>query len=179
VVVATGAGTYFGRTTQLVERAHPKLNVEEVTSRIVTWLLVIVGTLVVVTFVTALVHGQRLVDVLPVTLVLLMSAVPIALPVMFTVSMAVGSMELGRRGVLIMRLSAIEDAANMDVLCADKTGTLTLNQLSLICRWRARRARSGIASSPCRPNARPPRLPMSLPTPSSARQPRASAVSSG
>ena len=122
VVVATGARTYFGRTTQLVEGAHPKLHVEEVTSRVVRWLLVIVGTLVVVTFVTALVQGQRLVDVLPIALVLLMSAVPVALPVMFTVSMAVGSMELGRRGVLITHMSAIEDAANMDVLCADKTG---------------------------------------------------------
>ena len=103
----------------------------EVTSRIVKWLLMIVGSLSAVTFVTALAEGQRLVDVLPIALVLLMSAVPVALPVMFTVSMAVGSIELGRRGVLITHLSAIEDAANMDVLCADKTGTLTMNQLSL------------------------------------------------
>jgi H+-transporting ATPase len=131
VVVATGARTYFGRTTLLVEGAHPKLHVEEVTSRIVRWLLMIVGSLSLVTFVTALVQGQRVVDVLPIALVLLMSAVPVALPVMFTVSMAVGSMELGRRGVLITHLSAIEDAANMDVLCADKTGTLTMNELSL------------------------------------------------
>ena len=131
VVMATGAGTYFGRTTQLVESAHPKLHVEAVTSRVVRWLLLIVGALVAVTFVTALARGLPLVEILPVALVLLMSAVPVALPVMFTVSMAVGSMELGRHGVLITRLSAIEDAANMDVLCADKTGTLTMNQLSL------------------------------------------------
>jgi H+-transporting ATPase len=131
VVTATGARTYFGRTTQLVEGARPKLHVEEVISRIVMWLLAIVGSLSAVTFVMALVHGMRPVEVLPIVLVLLMSAVPVALPVMFTVSMAVGSMELGRRGVLVTRLSAIEDAANMDVLCADKTGTLTMNQLSL------------------------------------------------
>ena len=131
VVVATGARTNFGRTTELVESARPKLHVEEVTTRVVRWLLVIVGTLSAITFVTALVQGRHIVEVLPIALVLLMSAVPVALPVMFTVSMAVGSMELGRRGVLITRLSAIEDAANMDVLCADKTGTLTMNQLSL------------------------------------------------
>jgi plasma-membrane proton-efflux P-type ATPase len=130
VVVATGARTYFGRTTQLVESARPKLHVEEVTSRVVRWLMLIVGTLSIVTLVLALARGERLVDVLPIALVLLMSAVPVALPVMFTVSMAVGSMELGRRGILITRLSAIEDAANMDVLCADKTGTLTSNSLS-------------------------------------------------
>jgi len=131
VVIATGARTRFGRTTQLVDDARPKLHVDEVISRVVRWLLVIVGSLVVVTIVTALAQGQHILDVLPIALVLLMSAVPVALPVMFTVSMAVGSMELGRRGVLITRLNAIEDAANMDVLCADKTGTLTMNRLSL------------------------------------------------
>ncbi len=131
VVVATGARTYYGRTTQLVESAHPKLHVEQVISRVVRWMLLIVGVLVALTFVVALVQGQRIVDVLPIALVLLMSAVPMALPVMFAVTMAVGSMALGRRGVLITRLSAIEDAATMDVLCADTTGTLTMNQLSL------------------------------------------------
>jgi magnesium-transporting ATPase (P-type) len=67
----------------------------------------------------------------PLMLVLLMSAVPVALPVMFTVSMAVGSKELARRGVLVTRLSAAEDAATMDVLCVDKTGTITMNQLAV------------------------------------------------
>ena len=64
-------------------------------------------------------------------LVLLMSAVPVALPVMFTVSMALGSAELAKRGVLVTRLSAAEDAATMDVLCVDKTGTITMNQLAV------------------------------------------------
>jgi magnesium-transporting ATPase (P-type) len=67
----------------------------------------------------------------PLMLVLLMSAVPVALPVMFTISMAVGSKELARRGVLVTRLSAAEDAATMDVLCVDKTGTITMNQLAV------------------------------------------------
>ena len=64
-------------------------------------------------------------------LVLLMSAVPVALPVMFTVSMALGSKELAARGVLVTRLSAAEDAATMDVLCVDKTGTITMNRLAV------------------------------------------------
>src|SRR5690606_5260398 len=64
-------------------------------------------------------------------LVLLMSAIPVALPVMFTVSMAVGTKELANRGVLVTRLSATEDAATMDVLCVDKTGTITMNQLAV------------------------------------------------
>jgi len=67
----------------------------------------------------------------PLMLVLLMSAVPVALPVMFTVSMSIGSKELAKRGVLVTRLSAAEDAATMDVLCVDKTGTITMNQLAV------------------------------------------------
>ncbi len=132
VIIATGLKTFFGRTTQLVESAHPKLHVVEVITRVVKWLFLIVAILVAIALVVSLVEGLRLVDILPLSLVLLMSAVPVALPVMFTVSMAVGARELARRGVLVTRLSAAEDAANMDVVCADKTGTLTMNRLSFM-----------------------------------------------
>ncbi len=132
VVVATGVRTYFGRTTQLVESAHPKLHIEEVINAVVRWLFLIVGLMVAVTITASVIQGKQLLEILPLSLVVLMSAVPVALPVMFTVSMAVGSMELARRGVLVTRLSAAEDAANMTILCADKTGTLTVNRLSLI-----------------------------------------------
>ncbi|HLW65882.1 MAG TPA: HAD-IC family P-type ATPase, partial [Gemmataceae bacterium] len=84
-----------------------------------------------VVIVLSLIRGVPLVEMIPLMLVLLMSAVPVALPVMFTVSMAVGSAELAKRGVLVTRLSASEDAATMDVLCADKTGTITMNQLAV------------------------------------------------
>lgn len=131
VVVATGVGTYFGRTTQLVEGAQPKLHVEEVIARVVRWLFLIVGSLVALTLAVSIMNGLPLLDTLPIALVVLMSAIPVALPVMFTVSMALGSMELSRHGVLITRLNAVEDAATMNVLCADKTGTLTMNRLSL------------------------------------------------
>lgn len=130
VVTATGARTFFGRTTELVQSARPRLHVEAVITRLVKWLFLIVGTLVAVAVAGALASGVGLLEILPLSLVLLMSAVPVALPVMFTVSMAVGSIELGRRGVLITRLSAAEDAANMDVVCVDKTGTLTQNRLT-------------------------------------------------
>ncbi len=130
LVTATGVRTYFGRTTQLVEAAQPTLHIEAVVARVVKWLFVIVGALVAVALVASIVEGLRLVDILPLTLVLLMSAVPVALPVMFTVSMAVGAVDLAKRGVLVTQLNAAEDAANMDVLCADKTGTLTMNRPS-------------------------------------------------
>ena len=131
VVMLTGPKTYFGRTTQLVQEARPKLHIEAVVAKVVRWLFVIVGALLGMVVVLSLIRGVSLLEMVPLMLVLLMSAVPVALPVMFTVSMAVGSKELARRGVLVTRLSAAEDAATMDVLCVDKTGTITMNRLAV------------------------------------------------
>ena len=131
VVMLTGAKTYFGRTTELVQSAHPKLHIEAVIAKLVRWLFVIVAALLTVVIVMSLIRGTPLFEMIPLILVLLMSAIPMALPVMFTVSMAIGSAELAKRGVLVTRLSASEDAATMDVLCVDKTGTITMNQLAV------------------------------------------------
>lgn len=131
VVILTGAQTYFGRTTELVQKARPQLHIEAVVTKVVRWLFVIVGALLGVVIVLSLIRHMPLLDMVPLMLVLLMSAVPVALPVMFTVSMAVGAKELAKRGVLVTRLSAAEDAATMDVLCVDKTGTITMNQLAV------------------------------------------------
>jgi H+-transporting ATPase len=131
VVMLTGAKTYFGRTTDLVQQARPKLHIEAVVAKVVRWLFIIVGALLGMVVVMSLIRGASLLDMVPLMLVLLMSAVPVALPVMFTVSMAVGSKELAKRGVLVTRLSAAEDAATMDVLCVDKTGTITMNRLAV------------------------------------------------
>jgi plasma-membrane proton-efflux P-type ATPase len=131
VVMLTGAQTFFGRTTELVQKARPKLHIESVVAKVVRWLFVIVGSLLSVVAVLSLMRGTPLIEMVSLLLVLLMSAVPVALPVMFTVSMAVGSAELAKRGVLVTRLSAAEDAATMDVLCVDKTGTITMNQLAV------------------------------------------------
>jgi plasma-membrane proton-efflux P-type ATPase len=131
VVMLTGAKTFFGRTTELVQKARPKLHIEAVVSKLVRWLFVIVGALLGSVMVMSLIRGTPLLETVPLLLVLLMSAIPVALPVMFTVSMAVGSKGLAKRGVLVTRLSAAEDAATMDVLCVDKTGTITMNQLAV------------------------------------------------
>ena len=131
LVVLTGSATRFGRTTELVQVARPRLHSEDVVARVVRWLFVIVGALLAVTSVAALLRGYAAIEIAPLMLVLLLSAVPVALPVMFTVSMAIGSMELAKKGVLVTRLSASEDAASMDTLCADKTGTITLNRPSV------------------------------------------------
>jgi plasma-membrane proton-efflux P-type ATPase len=131
VVMLTGAKTYFGRTTELVQQAQPKLHIDAVVAKIVRWLFLVVGTLLSVVVVVSLIRGTPLLEMVPLILILFMSAIPLSLPVMFTVSMAVGSKELAKRGVLVTRLSAAEDAATMDVLCVDKTGTITMNQLAV------------------------------------------------
>lgn len=131
VVISTGAKTFFGRTTELVQEARPKLRIEAVVAKIVRWLFLIVGSLISVVVVLSLIRGAPLIEMIPLMLVLLMSAVPVALPVMFTVSMAYGAKELAKLGVLVTRLSAAEDAATMDMLCVDKTGTITMNQLAV------------------------------------------------
>ncbi|MCL1978229.1 MAG: plasma-membrane proton-efflux P-type ATPase [Candidatus Bathyarchaeota archaeon] len=132
VVVSIGVNTYFGRTTQLVQLAKPKLHIEEVIASVVRWLLVIVSVLAIVALVFSILRGFDVIDTLPILLVILLSAIPVALPAMFTVSMALGAMELSKKGVLITRLSAVEDAATMNVLCVDKTGTITRNKLSIV-----------------------------------------------
>ncbi len=131
VVVATGNKTYFGKTTELLQVARPKLHMEEITSNVVRWLLVIVGALIALVLVASYAKGTDIITVVPLALVLVVFAVPVALPAMFTVSMAIGSLELAKKGVLVTRLSASEDAASMDILCADKTGTITMNRLSV------------------------------------------------
>lgn len=131
IVLRTGAGTKFGRTVELIQVARPKLHMEEVVTKLVRRLLVIIGGLLALTVAVSIVRGMPLLEILPLMLVLLLSAIPVALPVMYTVSMAVGARELAKRSVLVTRLSATEDAATMDVLCVDKTGTLTLNELSI------------------------------------------------
>ncbi|MDE2389125.1 MAG: plasma-membrane proton-efflux P-type ATPase [Betaproteobacteria bacterium] len=131
VVILTGARTYFGRTTELVQQAQSKFHIEIVIAKIVRWLFAIVAALLSLVFVLSLIHGAPLIEIVPLMLVLLMSAIPVALPVMFTVSMAIGAKELEKHGVLVTRLSAAEDAATMTVLCVDKTGTITMNQLAI------------------------------------------------
>ncbi|MBI4650402.1 HAD-IC family P-type ATPase [Candidatus Desantisbacteria bacterium] len=131
IVVLTGINTYFGRTIQLVQIAKPRLHIEDIISKVVKWLLIIVAVLLSVVLVVSLLQGIKLLEVLPLMLVLLLGAIPVALPAMFTVSMALGSLELVKKGVLVTRLSAPDDAARMDILCVDKTGTLTMNKMSM------------------------------------------------
>jgi H+-transporting ATPase len=139
VVTATGAATSFGRTSGLVARSKTATHLEEVIFQLVRYLVVIDIVLAVALFAFAAATGARFRDTAPFALIILIASVPVALPTTFTVAQAVGALELSRgsderhrgHGVLVTRLSAVQEAASMDVLCTDKTGTLTLNQLAL------------------------------------------------
>ena len=131
IVTLTGAHTYYGKTIELVKTAKPKSHIDKVVSKVVKWLLLIVISLLLVALIVSALQGINLLEILPLMLVLLLGAMPVALSAMFTVSMALASKELVKQGVLITRLDAPDDAASMDVLCVDKTGTLTMNKLSV------------------------------------------------
>jgi H+-transporting ATPase len=130
-VIATGQHTYFGKTAELVGKAVTKSHLQAIIFRIVKYLVLVDAVLVALLLIYAISNGTPIVEVLPFGLVLLVASVPVALPATFTLATALGSQELAHSGVLVARLSAIEEAAAMDVLCSDKTGTLTQNQLAL------------------------------------------------
>ena len=131
VVILTGKNTYFGKTVELVKIAKPRLRVEKVISKIVFWMMIIVAALLVASGIVFIIKGENILEFLPLALVLVVAAIPIALPAMFNISLALGSQELSKAGVLVTRLDAIEGASTMNVLCSDKTGTITLNKLSV------------------------------------------------
>jgi H+-transporting ATPase len=132
VVTLTGVKTTFGKAAELVRIASPKLHIEDVMTSVVRLLLVIVGIFLCIDIAVFLARGAGLLEILPVVLILLVSALPAAMPAVITITMAFGSLELTRRGVLVTRLGAAGDAAEMDVLCVDKTGTITANVLHVI-----------------------------------------------
>ena len=129
IVKATGTKTYFGKTISLLDLAQPKFHMEEVTVKIARQLAYIVIMLLLIFFLYAGFSGFSFSVLLPLGGILLIAAVPVAMPTMLALNMAVGSIVLARQGVLVTRLNSIEDAATMDVLCVDKTGTITMNKL--------------------------------------------------
>lgn len=131
VVVNTGANSYFGRTAELVKIARPKSHQEQIMLAIVRYMMLLGVAALVLVGAFAIARGTGLVSVATFAVIFLMSAVPVALPAVMTIVQAVGATELARKGVLVTRLDSIEDAASVDVLCMDKTGTITQNKLSV------------------------------------------------
>ncbi len=131
LVYATGANTYFGQTANLVQEAHTISHFQRAVLRIGNYLIVLAVALVAVIITVALFRGDPILTTLQFALVLTVAAIPVAMPTVLSVTMAVGARLLARKQAIVSRLVAIEELAGMDILCADKTGTLTQNKLTL------------------------------------------------
>ncbi len=133
-VVNTGANTYFGKTAELVKIAKPKSHQGEVMMTIVRYMMYlgIAALVLILAYGVIMRLEEHIVTILTLAVIFLMGAVPVALPAVLTIVQAVGAMELAKRGALVTRLDSIEDAASIDVLCLDKTGTITQNKLSVM-----------------------------------------------
>ncbi len=130
-VTATGARTYFGKTAELVRSAKAASHLEALIFKIVRYLVTMDIALVAALLVYTFAYDIPIAVIVPFALILLVASVPIALPATYTLATALGAVELAKSGVLVTRLSAIEDAASMEVLATDKTGTITQNRLAL------------------------------------------------
>ncbi|WP_395666400.1 plasma-membrane proton-efflux P-type ATPase [Methylocella sp.] len=131
VVTATGMNTYFGKTAQLVEQAQTVSHFQQAVLKIGNFLIFVTIGLVVIIGLVALWRHDPLIETLQFALILTVASIPVALPAVLSVTMAVGAERLARRKAVVSRLVAIEEMAGMDVLCTDKTGTLTRNELTL------------------------------------------------
>ncbi|MGQ9718465.1 MAG: plasma-membrane proton-efflux P-type ATPase [Nitrososphaerales archaeon] len=132
VVINTGVNTYFGRTVELVKVARPRSHQEEIILTLVKYLMYTSGAAVVLVAVYATLMHVTILSMMAFALTILLGAVPVALPAVLAVLLALGAIELARKGVLVTRLNSIEDAASVEVLGLDKTGTITQNKLSVI-----------------------------------------------
>jgi len=130
-VTATGPRTKFGRTAELVRTAHVVSSQQKAVLRVVRNLAAFNGVVIVGLVAYALFLGMKLSEIIPLVLTAVLGSIPVALPATFTLASALGARALAKLGVLPTRLSSVDEAGAVDVLCADKTGTLTRNELAV------------------------------------------------
>jgi H+-transporting ATPase len=131
VVTAIGVHTKFGRTAELVRTAHVVSSQQKAVLRIVRNLSFFNGGVIVLIGAYAYFHAMPWSEIIPLLLTSVLASIPVALPATFTLAAALGARSLAKIGVLPTRLTAVDEAATINVLCSDKTGTLTRNELSV------------------------------------------------
>jgi len=130
-VTATGANTFFGKTTELVMSAKSVSHFQKAVIQIGHFLIYISLALVTLLIIVQLDRGDSILSLLQFALILTVASIPVALPAVLSVTMAAGALALSRKKAIVTRLDSIEEMAGMDILCSDKTGTLTQNKLEL------------------------------------------------
>ena len=131
VVFATGTGTYFGKTAVLVKNAETTSHFQKAVLKIGNFLILTALALVILMLAIELYRGQNFLTAMEFALILTVAAIPAAMPAVLSVTMAVGARKLAKKQAIVSRLASIEELAGVDVLCSDKTGTITKNELTL------------------------------------------------
>jgi len=131
VVTATGGNTFFGRTAKLVAAAGARSHFQQAVLRIGNLLIVTALALAVYLVAVELYQKQPFLDVLRFVLILVIASIPVAMPAVLSITMALGALALSKKKAIVSKLESIEEMAGVDILCTDKTGTLTKNQLTL------------------------------------------------
>ena len=131
IVFATGSKTFFGKTAQMVEGTKGASHFQKAVLKIGDYLIILAVVLVLIILITALFRDEKKITALRFALVLTVAAIPVAMPTVLSVTMAVGAKLLAAKQAIVRRLASIEELAGIDILCSDKTGTLTQNKLTL------------------------------------------------
>ena len=131
LVVNTAANTFFGKTAKLVEIAKTPSHFQKAISKIGDYLIFLAIGLVTVIVLVSIFRGQNILDIIQFALILTVAGIPAALPAVLSVTMAIGAIALAKKEAIVSKLVAIEEMASMDVLCSDKTGTITKNALTM------------------------------------------------
>ncbi len=131
VVINTGMNTYFGKTAKLVEEARTQSHFQKAIIKIGDYLIILAVILVAIIFIVALYRHESFLATLQFALVLTVAAIPVALPAVMSVTLAVGAIALARKEAIVSKLVSIEEMSGMDVLCSDKTGTITKNEITV------------------------------------------------
>lgn len=131
LVVATGMNTFFGKTAKLVAEAKTVSHFQKAVIKIGNYLIVLAAFMIGIIFIASIFRHESFLDTLQFALVLTIAAIPVALPAVLSVTMAVGASVLAKKKAIVSKLVAIEEMAGMDILCSDKTGTITKNELTV------------------------------------------------
>ncbi len=131
LVYSTGSNTYFGRTAELVQEQQAISHYQRAVLKIGNYLIIMALALVTVIIAVAIFRGDPVLTTLQFALLLTVASIPVAMPTVLSVTMAIGACQLARQEAIVSRLVAIEELAGVDILCADKTGTMTQNKLTL------------------------------------------------
>ena len=131
MVYATGSGTYYGKTAELVRTTETRSHLQRAVVLIANYLIGVAIALAIIILVVSILRHDQLLDVLQFVLVLTVASVPVAMPAVLSVTMALGARVLAIKQAIVTKLSSIEELAGVDILCSDKTGTLTQNKLTI------------------------------------------------